>query len=135
MLKMYNIVNKRLPSWQDPPSSSKIQVRRSRAAPLLHGAAAAGQTVAATSCCMRLRGFVRPYFLHSVAEPLSGTKPQVLRPPTCTSIGVNIHSVDDIRASSRLLWRTASALTSAGWLLRRRRLSFSTSTRRAAWTW
>ncbi len=27
VLKMYNIVNKRLPSWQDPPSSSKIRVR------------------------------------------------------------------------------------------------------------
>ncbi len=27
MLKMYNMINKRLPSWQDPPSSSKIRVR------------------------------------------------------------------------------------------------------------
>ncbi len=29
MLKMYNMINKRLPSWQDPPSSSKIRVRSS----------------------------------------------------------------------------------------------------------
>ena len=36
VLKMYNMINKRLPSWQDPPSSSKIRVRGSGCNPVLH---------------------------------------------------------------------------------------------------